>query len=425
VRRDVRRRFGLIAVPVAIALLALVVLVVLLWAPRSPAPPEPPPRAVLATPTNLPRGPIRGPGAPTAQAGGPTGAGSAIEPVDPHDTPTVPPPLPSARFAYPPGSQPLTEGVHPGTQPKEEDPVDAEKGIRCIFGPRVAIVHPPDPLVIDLEVQNRLGADQPVGNPVARFRTEGADPKAGPWFAAPFADDGSGRDLGAGDLRYTATFQPTADQSAVLLHSGVHLFVEVAFEAPENLGARKYVTTMQYSREPDASLDGKYTERVEQGSLVISAGVTAKAAADYRLIGSLYAGDTAIAFAQKSVHLEAGDGAIPLLFFGKILHDRGIDGPYVLRYVMLFQHAGADEIASDTVDPAYTTQPYSARSFSDAPYVPPAPTFEVVDQNSPSQQGKPPPLFSEKDREAMRGTTAPIRADPTSGPAQPIPTGTK
>jgi hypothetical protein len=404
-----------------VAIAAVAVLLVL-WAPRSATPPEP--GAVRATgPTAAPP-PVRAPlGAGPAAAGRP--AGSAIEPFEPHDTPIVPPPVPSAGFPYPPGSQPLTEGVNPATQPKEDDPVDAEKGIHCLFGPRVAIVHPPDPLVIDLEVQNRMGADLPVGNAVARFRTEGADPQKGPWFSAPFVDDGSGRDIASGDSKYTATFLPTADQNAVLLHRGVHLYVEVAFEAPQNLGPRRYVTTMQYSREPDASLDGKYAESVEKGSLVISAGVTAKVAGEYRLIGSLYGGETAIAFATKSMHLDAGDGSIPLLFFGKILHDHAIDGPYQLRFVMLFQHAGPDEIAGDTVDPAYTTQAYRASSFSDASYVPPAPTFDVVDQNSPSQQGKPPPLFSETDRANMRGPTAPIRADPANAPPQPVPTGTK
>jgi hypothetical protein len=77
------------------------------------------------------------------------------------------------------------------------------------------------------------------------------------------------------------------------------------------------------------------------------------------------------------------------------------------------------------VDPAYTTQPYRASSFSADDYVPPAPTYEVVDQNSPSQQGKPPPLFSEKDRESMRGPVAPIKPDDPNRPPQPVPTGTK
>jgi hypothetical protein len=339
--------------------------------------------------------------------------------------PVVPPPGPSARFPYPPGSQAVTEGFNPVTQPLEDDPVDADKGIHCRFGPRVAVVHPPDPLVIDLEVQNNLGGDLPITDAVARFRTEQGDPKKGPWITTPFVDDGSGRDLAGGDHKYTATLAPTDEQRATLLAGGGHLYVEVDFQAPNGLGARDYVTTMQYSREPDGTLDGKYAESVDRGSLVISVGVTTTVAAEYRVIGTLYGSDTAIAFASKSVQLGVGEGTVPLLFFGKILHDRGIDGPYVLRYAMLYEHLGPDEIPGDPVDPAYTTQPYRAASFSDAPYVPPAPTFEVVDQNSPSQQGKPPPLFSDNDRQNLRGPVAPIKPDPPNAPAQPVPTGTK
>lgn len=411
----------------AAALLAFAALVALFVAspPRASTPAEPAPGT--AEQRAQPLGPQR-PGAPTV-ASGARGAGStdgaAFVPFQPHDTPMVPPPQPSAAFPYPPGSQPLTEGSDPAKTMKEDNPVDAAKGIRCVFGPRVAIVHPPDPLVIDLEVINNLGALMPIANGVARFRTEKGDPEKGPWFSTPLVDDGSGRDLAPGDRKYTATFLPSDEQKAVLLKDGVHLYVEVRFEAPQGLGLRDYVTTMTYSRKPDATMSGKYTESLDQGSLVIGAGVTVKVAGEYRLIGSLYGGADAIAFASKSVHLEAGDGTIPLLFFGKILHDRGIDGPYDLRYVMLFQRSGPDEIPGETIDPAYTTKPYKAASFSDKPYVPPAPTYEVVDQNSPSQRDKPPPLFNEKDRETKRGTVAPIRPDPADPKPKPVPAGTK
>jgi hypothetical protein len=415
-----RRRRGLVAALVALAaLLAFVVFVV----PRSSTPPEP----VAATGPSSPAGPRAvqhvGPGGAGVRPGGADAA--AFAPFDPQDQPIVPPPLPGARFPYPPGSQPATEGFNPATQAHEDDPVDADKGIHCIFGPRVAVVHPPDPLVVDLEVRNNLGADLPITDGVARFRTELGDPKKGPWITTPFVDDGSGRDLASGDRKYTATLAPSDDQRAVLLAGGVHIYVEVDFQAPNGLGARDYVTTVEYSRKPDGTINGKYAESVDQGSLVIGVGVTTTVAAEYRVIGTLYGADQAIAFASKSVQLDVGDGTIPLLFFGKILHDRGIDGPYVLRYAMLYEHVGRDEIPGETIDPAYTTQFYRARSFSDAAYTPPAPSFEVVDQNSPSQRGRPPPLFSDNDRQNLRGPTAPIKADTPNPTPQPTPTGTK
>ena len=276
-------------------------------------------------------------------------------------------------------------------------PISPRDGITCVFGPRVAIVHPPDPLVIDLEVHNNLGALLPIGGGVARFRPDRSDPKEGPWFEAQLVDDGAGKDLAPGDHKYTATFLPGDPERTALFKGGTHVFVEVAFEAPQGLGPRKFPTVMEYSREPNASLTGHYSDNLVDGSLVVGADVTAKQAGDYRLIASLYAAGTehAIAFASKTAHLDEGNGTIPLLFFGKILHDSGYNGQYDVRYEMLFEESPGESIAGDTVDHAYTTRYYSARDFSGASYVAPAPTFATVDRNSPSQLGKPGPLLGD------------------------------
>lgn len=319
--------------------------------------------------------------------------------------------LPPGRSPYPPGSQPLTEGTDPATQPKGEAPISPGDGITCLYGPRVAVVHPPDPLVIDLEVKNRLGARMPITNAVARFRPDRSDPHA-PWFESPLVDDGTDKDFVAGDLQYTATYFPTDEQKAAIFKGGSHVFVEVRFEAPKGLGPRVFPAVMEYSRLPNATLTGTYTDAVVDGSLVITADVNATEAGQYRLIGSLYAAgtETAIAVASKQVQLDTGDGTIPLLYFGKILHDRGIDGPYELRYEMLFEEmVGQESIPGVTVDHAYTTRRYSARDFSAASYVEPAPTFENVDRFSASEQGKPGPLLGD---------------DMTGKPPQALPTST-
>lgn len=319
--------------------------------------------------------------------------------------------LPPGRSPYPPGSQPLTEGTDPATQPKGEAPISPGDGITCLYGPRIAVVHPPDPLVIDLEVKNRLGARMPITNAVARFRPDRSDPHA-PWFESPLVDDGTDKDFVAGDFQYTATYLPTDEQKAALFKGGSHVFVEVRFEAPKGLGPRVFPAVMEYSRLPNATLTGRYTDAVVDGSLVITADVNATQAGQYRLIGSLYAAgtDTAIAVASKQVQLDTGDGSIPLLYFGKILYDRGINGPYELRYEMLFEEiVGEESIPGVTVDHAYTTRRYSARDFSAASYAEPAPTFENVDRFSASEQGKPGPLLGD---------------DLTGKPPQALPTST-
>ena len=369
---------------------AVLILLLLLWRVRSPGegtPPEP------APPDNAQRG---------AQTGvAPQGSGprASAHPLDtaalargaPPAVRDMPPPVPDEPYPYPQWSQPLTEGSDPAMTVAEDNPVDIKSGLHVVVGPRRAVVHPPDPIVVDMKVLNRLGAAVPVGDAVARFRPDGSTVESGPWFEAPFVDDGS--------HAYVATFLPSSDQQAALFKGGEHVFGEVKFEAPQGLGLRRYPLVVMYSREPHATVSGTYSDTVTGGNLVVNVGVTATQSGTYRLIGSLYSGDgqRAIAFATATSTVDQGDGNIALRFFGKVLNDSGIDGPYDLRYVMLFEQVKVgEEIPGDTVDNAYTTAAYRAKSFSPEPYQAPPPDYPVVDMNSPSQQGKPPPMFAER-----------------------------
>ena len=287
---------------------------------------------------------------------------------------------------YPPGSQPLTEGVDPSLSVAEDDPVDADSGIHVVFGPRRDVVHPPDPIVLDLEVLDRDGHRLPIGNPRAFFRGERDTAASGAGARVSFVDDGK--------HAYVATFAPTLNEQREILR--FRTFVEVAFDAPNHLGERHYSASVQYTPQPHARLDGEWSDALVGGSLVVQAGVEVTAKGQYKVIASLYAGETAIAFAQTSVPLDVGRGAVPLTFFGKILHDKGLPGPYAVRFAMVFEEHPDRGIywPGVTVDHAYTTGSYRVADFSPEPYVEPAPTGEAVTAQSPSQQGKPPPLFT-------------------------------
>ncbi len=363
------------------------------------APPEPESEHAPASPAG--GGAQGGPGAGRGGRAGPVDS-AALAKGAPPAVRDMPQPRPEEKYPYPPWSQPLTEGSDPATTVAEDNPVDTKKGLHVVVGSRKQVVHPPDPIVIDMKVLNRLGAAVPVGNPVARFRAEKTTVESGPWFEVPFEDDGS--------HAYVATFFPSPDQQQAFYAGGEHIYGEVKFDAPEDLGLRRYPLVLMYTREPHARVSGTYSDTVSGGNLVISVGVTADQAGTYRLIGSLYSGDgqRAIAFANATSKLPAGDGTIPLSIFGKVLHDTGVDGPYELRYVMLFEQVKpGEEIPGDTVDPAYTTAAYRAKSFSADPYQPPPDDMPVVDMNSPSQQGKPPPMFSEDERRASRAAANP------------------
>lgn len=299
---------------------------------------------------------------------------------DEHEAPAIAPPSP-----YPPGSQPLTEGSDPALSVAEDDPVDAESGIHVVFGPRRDVVHPPEPIVLDLAVYDRDGHALPIGNPRAYFRGERDTEATGTGAHVAFAD--------AGKHQYVATFSPTAAEQKAIMR--FRTFVEVAFDAPDKLGERHYSASVQYTPAAHAVLNGEWHDALKNGSLVVQAGVTVELAGQYKVIASLYAGDTAVAFAQNSVALAVGRGFVPLTFFGKILHDKGLAGPYELRFAMVFEEFPTEGVywPGVTVDHAYRTGEYKAADFSPQPYIEPARPDEVNAQ-SPSQQGKPGPLFT-------------------------------
>jgi hypothetical protein len=155
---------------------------------------------------------------------------------------------------------------------------------------------------------------------------------------------------------------------------------------------------VQYTPRPHATIDRTFAERVDAGSLVVDVGLDVTERGRYKVIASLYAADrtSAICFAQEVRELERGKQSVPLSFFGKILRDRALDGPYVLRYAMVFEEfpERGTYWPGETVDDAYTTKPYRATDFSPALYEPPPSTEPHVTAESPSQQDKPPPLFT-------------------------------
>ena len=303
----------------------------------------------------------------------------------PHSDEAVMPPVAATGSPYPPNSQPLTEGSDPETSVPEDNTVDAESGIHVVFGARKDVVHPPDPIVLDLEVLDKASHRLPITHARADFRGERDTAAEGTGAHVAFVDDGK--------HAYTATFAPTTAEQKQIMR--FRTFVEVVFDAPFRLGERHYTTWVQYTPRPNAELDGEWSDAIVDGSLVVLAGVAVAQPGRYKVIASLYSGEVAIAFSQNAQVLETGRRSIPLLFFGKILRDRELDGPYTIRFAMLFEELPDQGIywPGTTVDHAYTTRAYRATELSPAAYVEPPRTEPEVTAQSPSQQGKPPPVF--------------------------------
>jgi hypothetical protein len=79
-----------------------------------------------------------------------------------------------------------------------------------------------------------------------------------------------------------------------------------------------------------------------------------------------------IAWAQAAQWLEPGTHWLDLGYYGLILRERGIDGPYVLRYVALSTTTAMPNAKNRVVENAYQTAAHRAASFSDTPYDDPA-----------------------------------------------------
>jgi hypothetical protein len=75
-----------------------------------------------------------------------------------------------------------------------------------------------------------------------------------------------------------------------------------------------------------------------------------------------------LGFARKRVALAAGTAWIPLTFWGLILREHEVDGPYNLFSVTLTTLGDRGEQGSDVVGNAHNTAPYRVTDFTDLPY---------------------------------------------------------
>jgi len=183
----------------------------------------------------------------------------------------------------------------------------------------------------------------------------------------------------------------------------------------------KLVETLPFSSTPaaPAKFTGHFSEALVDGSLVVKAELEASEAGSYVFEGSLYqqASNAPVSWARNIVHVHVGTQNIEYLFFGRIFHDKELEGAFALRHVRgyrmnqaydpgamldrtLFmqqqraqssdQQARALEIADEplhqfvAVWPTdYLTQSYQLADFSDKEYDGPdkQQTLEAVAQN--------------------------------------------
>ncbi len=399
---------------VAASAVAVLVLVALLW-PRGledpPAPAEVPVTQASAPASTPARAPAAGsqPAVTPAAPAEPPPAGS--EPPSPGTTPAVPPEPPPIEL--PPTTQLLAEEFFPGTTEWEGIPLDDSHQYQLRILPRRYNVVAPMPIAVLLELIDRQGQRQPLPSPRVRLRS--LEKSSQPWIDVPVKDDGSGADERSGDLLYTATLQPSAEQQKQLFGQ---VLIEGSVEVP-GVGTRVIPSILIYTRGPRAKLTGRWRDFPRNGHLYLEAELEVEEAGLFTLMAQVFGPNLEpIAWVRQMERLPAGRGHITLEVFGKVLHDAGLDGPYRVRQVLLtrdYENSSAYDPGL-TVEEAHRTRAYRASEFSAEAYVPPPREVEEITADHPTQRNKPPP---ERTRELVPGsasTPSPPSDAPPSGP---------
>lgn len=398
------------------ALLAVVgVLGALMW-PRGPQPVAPPEEVPVSPAPPLAPAPGQPPPAGTPavappQAAEATSPAPASEPLPPGTTPAAPPEAPPIEL--PPTTQVLTEEFFPGTTDWEGIPVDDSHQLQLRILPLRYNVVAPMPIAVLLEMIDRQGQRQPLPSP--RVRVRALESAAQPWIPVPVKDDGSGSDAKAGDLLYTATLQPNADQKKQLLGQ---VLIEGSVEVP-GAGTRMIPSVLIYTRGPRAKLTGQWRDFIRQGHLDLEAELEVEEAGLFTLMAQIFGpNQEPIAWVRQMEELPAGRGHITLEVFGKVLHDAGIDGPYRVRQVLLTRdyENSSQYDPGMTVEEAHQTKAYRASEFSSEPYQPAPRTVEEITADHPSQRDKPPPERTRDMTPASEPTAPPASTAPSPGP---------
>lgn len=409
---SVKRRRGWWA---AAVLGVAVVLVALMWPRGTEDAPEPAEAPVAQAPASTTPSRKAPPPAPSPAVPPPAAPAASAEPEleqpPPGTTPAVPPDAPPLEL--PPTTQVLAEEFFPGTTEWEGIPVDESHQHQLRILPLRYNVVAPMPIAVLLEMIDRQGQRQPLPSPRVRLRS--LDDSTQPWIDVPVRDDGSGADSRAGDLLYTATLQPNADQKKQLYGQ---VLIEGSVDVP-GTGTRVIPSVLIYTRGPRAKLTGRWRDFLRQGHLHLEAELEVEEPGLFTLMAQVFGPNLEpIAWVRQMEQLAAGRRHMTLEVFGKVLHDAGIDGPYRVRQVLLtrdYENSSRYD-PGVTVEEAHQTRAYRASEFSPDAYQPPPRVVEEITADHPSQRDKPPPERTRVMTPVSETTPPPPSDAPPQGP---------
>ena len=144
---------------------------------------------------------------------------------------------------------------------------------------------------------------------------------------------------------YKITYRPRKDD-----WGDMHL--DVNFTIPGEKGGFTHTLKTHFFSSPTAParFTGIAGERIEDGSLIITADLNVRFKGRYTIEANLFNEDGPVAYARKDARLNGGPQQVELKFFGRIFHDANAAGPYTLRGLRGIQD-------TDPLDPALLDKP--------------------------------------------------------------------
>ncbi|MCB1174107.1 MAG: hypothetical protein KDK39_11095 [Leptospiraceae bacterium] len=312
---------------------------------------------------------------------------------------------------YPPQSRPLTEGnvdlidpynaektplsviAKPGKNCKErseggfeceEDPVFSET--KCKMTPESSISVGKHDFRLTLYCHNNQGEKLAISNLSAKMERWFNRQRFGSLPPISMGDDGTNGDQKAGDKIYT-----------IVVRTGTQDWGQMTVTADFEVEGLKHSQRADFYSTPHIVAEfneGGIRDSVEDGSLYIYVPVNIKKAGYYEFQANLQeAGGDKRFIAHSTVRedFKAGPQNIRFEFFGKIIRDINVDGPYVVREIRGKRHnspvskAQAEAsrregttLTAETTEPLwedieplgkdYTTQAYTVSQFSNTEY---------------------------------------------------------
>jgi hypothetical protein len=197
-------------------------------------------------------------------------------------------------------------------------------------------------------------------------------------------DAGIDGDTAAGDNIHTVRVRHRPEDWGDML---LKADFRVLASSPAHDDSSVFSASATYFSSPKAParFTGEFAERLQEGSLVVDVGVDVQRAGRYRVYANLRQGDEYVGYATEEPRLQAGKQLVPLLFFGKLFHDKKLQGAFTMvdlrghRFNLPDDGAKADGSEPDReqlppLSTEYQTRSYALSAFSSEEWTSPRKT---------------------------------------------------